>query len=172
VRNNWYVVGLDPTANFNNIAVGGTAGRVAVSTNGGASWSIRQLSALVPGFVSSVDASTWTASGVLYVTSEAPNPGAVRVVKSTDGGATFTRADVGLPDAGVYQVVADPRDPSGNSVFAATYLGVYRSTNGGISWTRFGAGLPAVRVTGMWFAEDGSVMRVATYGRGIWEINP
>jgi photosystem II stability/assembly factor-like uncharacterized protein len=165
-------VAIDPTAASNNVAVGGTGGRVAVSLDGGFSWAVRPLNALVPGFASSVDGSTWTATGVLYVTSESPTPGAIRVVKSSDGGNTFQRADVGLPDAGVYKVVVDPRDATANTLYAGTYLGVYRSTNGGASWARFGAGLPAVRTTGMFIAEDGSVLRVATYGRGIWEINP
>ena len=47
-----------------------------------------------------------------------------------------------------------------------------RSADGGASWSRFGAGLPAVRTTGLYVTEDGAVLRAATYGRGIWEINP
>jgi hypothetical protein len=173
VRANWHVVGVDPTASgFNNMAVGLTGGRLAVTTNGGALWRIRSLNTLVPGFQSSVDAPTWTPSGTLYVTSEAPIPGAVHVIKSTDGGNTFVRADAGLPDAGVYRIIHDPRDAGGNTLYAATYVGVYRSADGGAHWARFGAGLPAVRTTGLWIAEDGSVLRAATYGRGIWEVNP
>jgi len=72
----------------------------------------------------------------------------------------------------VYHIVADPRDGTGNSVYAGTFLGVYRTTDGGLNWSRFGGGLPAVRATGLWVSEDGSVLRAATYGRGIWEISP
>lgn len=91
---------------------------------------------------------------------------------AADSANTFSRADFGLPDIAVYHVVPDPRDASGNTVFAATGLGVYRTTDGGASWTRFGAGLPAATTTGLWIAEDGSLLRAATYGRGVWEVSP
>ena len=49
---------------------------------------------------------------------------------------------------------------------------MYRTTNGGTTWTRFGNGLPLVRVTDMSFSRNGGLLRIATYGRGIWEIYP
>jgi len=57
-------------------------------------------------------------------------------------------------------------------VFAATFVGVYRSTNGGASWSRFGAGLPFVEVRDLYMPPDGSFLRIASYGRGNWEIHP
>ena len=70
------------------------------------------------------------------------------------------------------RIITDPRDPDGNTVYAATWIGVYFTTNGGASWSVFGAGLPNVEVSDLYFAPDGSVLRAATYGRGIWEIQP
>ena len=61
------------------------------------------------------------------------------------------RGDVGrLPAAACRtcrseRLLAAPNDPSGNTVYAATWLGVYRTTDGGASWSQFGAGLPTVR---------------------------
>ncbi|HTA94037.1 MAG TPA: hypothetical protein VK745_30875, partial [Polyangiaceae bacterium] len=55
-------------------------------------------------------------------------------------------------------------DPSGENV--------YRTTDGGNTWARFGTGLPRVAVTGMFVARDGSLVRVSTKGRGVWEIHP
>jgi hypothetical protein len=98
--------------------------------------------------------------------------GSVRVVKSFDNGLTWARADFGLPDSPVYHIVLDPCAPSGNTFYAGTGIGVFRTTDGGASWSMFGAGLPAITSMGLWIAPDGSVLRVATYGRGIWEINP
>jgi hypothetical protein len=178
VRNSWHEVNWDPVTDLNNtlpighFAVGGFGGLLLITNDGGFNWTIRPLIGMVPGFGGFITSPAWTANGTLYVASENPNPGTVRVLKSLDGGATFSQADYGLPDAGVYHVVPDPRDATGNSVYAATYLGVYRTTDGGASWSRFGAGLPAVRTTGLYVTEDGSVLRAATYGRGIWEINP
>jgi len=178
VRNSWHAVAWDPVTDLNNplpignFAAVGFGGLVLITHDGGFNWFIRSLIGTVPGFGGFLTSPAWTANLKLYLSSENPNSGTVRVLKSVDGGVTFSEADYGLPDAAVYQVLADPRDPSGNSVYAATFLGVYRTTDGGASWSRFGAGLPAVRTTGLYVTEDGSLLRAATYGRGIWEINP
>ena len=95
---------------------------------------------------------------------------AARIAKSTDGGLTFTRADAGIPDVPVNRVLVSPVDL--NTLYAATFLGVYRSTDGGASWARFGAGLPFVEVRDLYMAPDGSFLRVASFGRGVWEIQP
>jgi hypothetical protein len=178
VRDGWHAVSWDPVTNLNtdapigNFAAVGYGGLVLITNDGGYDWFITSLIGTVPNFGGFLTSPAWTANGKLYLSSENPNPGTVRVLKSVDAGATFSQADYGLPDAAVYQVLADPRDLSGNSVYAATYLGVYRTTDGGASWSRFGAGLPAVRTTGLYVTEDGSLLRAATYGRGVWEINP
>jgi hypothetical protein len=172
VRDAWHIIGIDPTANFNNIAVGGTGGRLAITRNGGSTWTVQSLVASVPGFMGFISSPAWTTNSTLYVASESIRPGSVRLIKSTDGGASFTRADSGLPDASIYHIVPDPRDGTGNSLYAGTFLGVYRTRDGGNTWSRFGAGLPAVWAAGLWVSEDGSLLRVATFGRGVWEINP
>ena len=100
------------------------------------------------------------------------DPTVHHIYKSTDKGVSCAPIDsttnglpFGLP---VLAVKNDPFDS--NTVFAATDLGMYKSSNGGTSWSRFGTGLPLVRVTDFWIAPDDSVMRVGTYGRGVWEI--
>ena len=59
-----------------------------------------------------------------------------------------------------------------NTVYAATFLGVYRTTDGGAHWSRFGAGLPFVEVDDIDASPDGSFLRAASFGRGVWEIHP
>ncbi len=81
-----------------------------------------------------------------------------------------TAAQNGLPDAPVEKLAADPNDPSRNTIFAATDLGVYRTTDGGAHWSLFESHLPQVRVTDLYLPPDGSFLRIATYGRGVWEI--
>ncbi len=56
-----------------------------------------------------------------------------------------------------------------NYVFAGTDIGVYFSTDGGASWNPFGTGLPRVAVFGMAIT-PGNLLRIATHGRGMWEI--
>src|SRR6266568_2379392 len=85
------------------------------------------------------------------------------------GYASF-KANSGLPDVSVSKLQVDPRDNTGNTVYAATFVGVYQTTDGGASWHKFGAGLPNVHVTDMYMPANGSFLRISTYGRGIWEI--
>jgi hypothetical protein len=98
-----------------------------------------------------------------------------RIFKTTNNGVTFTSiapVSSGMPNVPVNIVRFDPGDPTDQTIYAGTDLGVYRTTNGGTTWTRFGNGLPLVRVNDMAFARNGSLLRIATYGRGIWEIYP
>jgi hypothetical protein len=97
------------------------------------------------------------------------------IFKTTNNGVTWTPIATvasGMPNVPVNIVRFDPGDPSDQTIYAGTDLGVYRTTDGGATWTRFGNGLPLVRVTDMSFARNGALLRVATYGRGIWEIYP
>jgi hypothetical protein len=67
----------------------------------------------------------------------------------------------------VDKLQVDPRDPSGSTLYAANWIGVYRSRDGGNSWTQLGTGLPAVVVSDLYL--NGNILRVSTYGRGVWE---
>ncbi len=67
------------------------------------------------------------------------NPDAKGIFKSTDGGATWSRINVGLainPDTGfpyyVKNIVIHPTNP--DIVFAATGSGLYQSVDGGANW--------------------------------------
>ena len=68
----------------------------------------------------------------------------------------------------VQKLISNPKDA--NTIFAATDLGVYRTTDGGDHWSLFGANLPQVQVMDLYIPPDGSFLRIATYGRGVWEI--
>jgi hypothetical protein len=76
----------------------------------------------------------------------------------------------GLPDLPVTRVYFDPRDATKNTIFAATHVGIYRTTDGGASWASYGNGLPTVRVNDIYMPPDGGFIRIATYGRGLWEL--
>ena len=65
----------------------------------------------------------------------------------------------------------DPRDATHGTLYAATHLGVYRTVNGGLEWEPYSNGLPTVRVNDIYMPPDGSFTRIATYGRGIWELS-
>ena len=169
-RDTVHGIGVSPEANgLGNVAVVCNSGWVVVTHSGGRHWRQTRLIGTVPnwqGFNSNVE---WADNKTLYVASESPIPGA-RIAKSTDGGLTFTDSSKGLPDLPVNRVLVSPVDP--NTLYAATFLGVYRSTDAGASWSRFGSGLPQVEVRDLYMPPDGSFLRVATYGRGVWETRP
>jgi hypothetical protein len=91
-----------------------------------------------------------------------------RVYGTTDGGATWQARSTGLPGFAAQVVRVDPTDS--NVLFCGTDVGVYRSTDQGVSWSPFGTGLPNSSVHDLRILEDGSAVRVATHGRGIWEL--
>jgi hypothetical protein len=163
-------IGVSPTADGqNHVAVVCNGGFVVTTHNGGATWQQAALIGTVPnwqGFNSTLE---WADNTTLYVGSESPVSGS-RVAKSIDGGLTFTNMSTGLPNVPVARLAVSPVDK--NTVYAATFLGVYRTINGGVSWSRFGAGLPFVEVDDIYIAPDASFVRVASFGRGVWEIHP
>jgi hypothetical protein len=78
-----------------------------------------------------------------------------------------------LPDVPVNAFAVDTNDPShaGVSVlYAGTDIGVYQSVDGGANWVPFGIGLPRVAVFDMGIPNGKRVLRIATHGRGMWEI--
>jgi hypothetical protein len=173
-RSSPYNLGVSPT-DLNKIAVGAGGGFLDVTTNGGASWTDINLIALVPGYQGFVTNVTWQNDQTLWITSVAQLPGSARVIKATAAGnnwgaATFTVLQNGLPDLPVTRVYFDPRDASGNTIFAATHVGIYSTSDGGASWAPYGKGLPTVRVNDIYMPPDGGFVRIATYGRGIWEL--
>ena len=175
-RSSPYNLGVCPT-DLGRIAVGAAGGFLDVTTNGGASWTDIDLITLVPGYQGFVTNVTWQDAQTLWVTAVAQAAGAIRVVKGTIATpssswstATWTPMQNGLPDLPITRVYFDPRDPSRNTIYAATHVGIYGTTDGGANWAPFGNGLPTVRVNDIYMPPDGSFMRIATYGRGIWEM--
>ncbi len=169
-------LGVSPV-DLNRIAVGAAGGFLDITTNGGATWTDINMIALVPGYQGFVTNVTWQDNQNLWITSVAQAPGSSRVVKASIANpgdswstATFSVLQNGLPDLPVTRVYIDPRDTTKNTVYAATHVGIYRTVDGGNSWSVFGTGLPTVRVNDIYMPPDGSFMRIATYGRGIWEL--
>src|SRR5437879_5992004 len=99
VRDTWHAVNWDPVTDLNttaaigNFAVAGTGGRLAITIDGGYNWFVKTVLGTVPGFDGFISSPAWTANGILYVASESPTAGSVRVLKSSNLGATFSRAD-------------------------------------------------------------------------------
>lgn len=169
VRGTTHSVSVSPL-DLNHVAAVGSGGFAYITSNGGGSW--QRVDTRVRGHAGFNSNIAWANNTTLYLASENPNGQATYVVKSTQAGApsSWFAAGTGLPGVPISKLLVAPDDVSGNTVYAATWLGVYRTTDGGVSWTQFGAGLPTVQVSDLYMPRDGSFLRASTYGRGVWDI--
>jgi len=188
-------IGISPD-NINHFGVLANGGHAFFTADGGATWLKKIIAAppfvppvpaepgatpaLVPGWPGFNATLAYASNNTMYIGNEAPvgqttpsNP-PQRVIKSTDGGNTWAAASGALPNrlpnVPVSKLLVSSRDPSGNTVYAATWIGVYVTTDGGANWTLFGSGLPVVNASDLYMPTDGSYLRVSTYGRGVWEM--
>jgi photosystem II stability/assembly factor-like uncharacterized protein len=87
---------------------------------------------------------------------------------TSNGGARWEARASGLPPFAALVVRVDPAAP--DVLYCGNAVGVYRSMDRGETWSRFGTGLPAASVQDLQVGDGGRV-RIATYGRGAWEID-
>ncbi|WP_207782357.1 WD40/YVTN/BNR-like repeat-containing protein [Phytoactinopolyspora limicola] len=84
-----------------------------------------------------------------------------------DGGATWTDLGHGLPDAPVNSVVPT----SDGLLIVGTDVGVYLSAWNGGEWAALGDDLPVAATMYMRYHEPTRQLSVATFGRGIYEVD-
>lgn len=80
---------------------------------------------------------------------------------------TWTNISGTLPRVPVSAFFIDPANS--NILYAGTDIGVYVSPDGGTTWNSFGTGFPRVAVFDILKA-PGNTIRIATHGRGMWQI--
>jgi len=123
-------------ADRNNILCGSGAGGVWQSLDGGTTWTPR--TDLAPTLTTGAIAFARSAPGTVYVGTGEGNFYArlgQGVLRSTDGGASFTRiASAPFIGVGFYDLVVDPSNAQ--RLLAGTTSGLWTSTDGGVSWAR------------------------------------
>jgi len=90
-----------------------------------------------------------------------------RVLKSTDGGATWKNADAGITDTGVLTLTIDPQSPG--TLYAGTTSSVFKSQDGGNTWEKKGSGLPARRVNCLAISPANPAILYAGTGDGVFK---
>lgn len=88
------------------------------------------------------------------------------VFKTTDGGATWSRIDLSLPDMPVHSVVVHPAQP--DTLYIGTDLGVFVTTDGGGSWMRENTGFANVIVEHLEL--NNGRLFAFTHGRSVWSV--
>jgi hypothetical protein len=96
-------------------------------------------------------------------------PHIYKTVNLSNATPTWTGIGSTIPDVPVNAFVVDPANS--NNLYAGTDIGVYRSTDGGTTWAPFSNGLPRVAVFDMAIQNPNRILRIATHGRGMWEIS-
>jgi hypothetical protein len=130
-----------------------------VTTDGGATWQTKSAPATINDiWVDPVNpAKIWIAG----------NSSTNRILVSTDAGTTFTNISANLPAIAARTIVTDDNTPRG--IYIGMNVGVYYQQEGATTWTDFSDNLPLVAINELEIQKATGKIRVATYGRGVWE---
>lgn len=139
-------------------SIGGT---LYTTTDGGSNWST--LSA--PVTINAIAVSPLNPQKIWIAGNTSGNN---RAMVSTNGGLNFTDISAGLPASTARSVTVDNTTDEG--VYYGMNIGVYYKDNHS-PWINLTSNLPQVAVNEVELQHSGRMLRVATYGRGLWERN-
>jgi len=92
-----------------------------------------------------------------------------KVYFTNDGGGTWVNISGGLPNIPADCIAIDSSTPG--ALFVGTDMGVYYTDSSMTGWSIYHTGLPNVIANDLNINYANYKVRVATYGRGIWECN-
>lgn len=104
---------------------------------------------------------------VVYVTYSGYRAGddSARVMKTADGGVTWTNISSDLPAAPVNDLLV-----VGDRLIVASDVGVFVSDDGGAHWFKLGSNLPMIPVIEMRYHQGTNTLTIATFGHGIQRV--
>lgn len=129
------------------------------TSNGGGTWT----SIIAPASITSIFVSKNDPEKIWISCNSSTN----RVYVSTDAGSNFTNLSNGLPSLSARSVVVD-EDALG-TVYVGMNIGVYYRDSVNNTWNVHATGLPLVAINEVEIQKATNKLRVATYGRGVWE---
>jgi|GEM_PF-584664 len=131
-----------------------------VTKDGGTTWSSYTLSGVS---ISSFAIHPTNPEKVWISSSSSTN----RVLVSTNAGATFTNISGNLPSVSARSIVVD--DTPDEGLYVGMNIGVYYTNKNMTSWINLTDNLPQVAVNEIELHKSSGKLRLATYGRGLWE---
>ncbi|NJM78922.1 MAG: T9SS type A sorting domain-containing protein [Flavobacterium sp.] len=119
-----------------------------------------------PGTITSIECHSYD-SNIVYLTTSGTSG---QVLKSTNGGSSFTDITTGIPNIGKNIIVHQAQNTN-NPLYVGTSLGVYYRDDSMSSWEPFDTNLPNVSVRDLEINLADGKLIAATYGRGIWQTD-
>lgn len=150
---------------------GTTAGTIfrTTSLGSGTDWTLIDPNQ-ASGIVTWIEVDTSDASGnTVYATLGSYNGN--RLLKSTDGGDSWTPISGNLPDMPLHCVRVDPLNS--NRLFVGSELGLWQAVDEGgpLQWQQFDYGPAWTRITQLYFTNQGQDLWVVTHGRGLFKAS-
>lgn len=139
---------------------------ISKSINGGTAWTNITGSIPTSNYFTNIAVHN-TNPNIVWITISGFNS-SNKVFKTIDGGTTWTNISTGLPNIPCNAIVFQ-NGATNDPIYIGTDIGVYYRDNLAGSWVTFYDGLPKVSVRDLEIFYPTNKIRVATFGRGVWE---
>lgn len=145
-------------------------------TGSGATWT--NVSAGLP--LNTTQCNTYGAACIYLsrITADPSSPGTAyaalgsyfsgHVYKTTNRGVSWTDVSGNLPNLRVADIAVDPDVP--DTLYIGTEQGVWTTSDEGNTWSPLGAGLPSTLVSALKLHRPTRILRAATFGRSVWDL--
>ena len=140
---------------------------IFLSSNGGSTWStITPTGSLSPGGTLTSVAIDPDDEEHIVITISGYNS-SKKAMESFDAGTTWTNISSGLPNVPATASVFEGGGSDG--IYIGTDIGVYYKSSQYPNYISFNKNLPNVIINDFEVFEDENILRIGTYGRGIWQ---
>lgn len=131
-----------------------------VTTDGGTNWTTYSLTSIT---ISSITVHPSIPTKIWITNTNSASP----VLFSTNAGSTFTNYSNGLPTMAARSIAIDDTPEEG--LYVAMNIGVYYINTKMSAWMNLTKNLPLVAINDIELQKLTRKIRIATYGRGVWE---